>query len=211
MFPSHQEAWEHPLIQIGDVVMGSPSDIRRFYNLLYIGDLLAKMEDEDLRQHVSQDLESAKTHAELDRVYSTWAEHIWKRLKVVSGVPPSDPGEVWNLIVSDRLRYNDGIKERKMNDKTAAAAATGAATGAAEKPKAAPRAPKFAPEGKITFLKDKEGNLFGPDNNPKREGSAAHARFKMYKNGMTVKDFLEAGGKATDLDWDVKKEFVKVA
>lgn len=40
--------------------------------------------------------------------------------------------------------------------------------------------------------------------NPKREGSAAHDRFALYRSGMTVADFKTAGGNAADLAYDVK-------
>lgn len=46
--------------------------------------------------------------------------------------------------------------------------------------------------------------------NPKREGSAAHARFALYKEGMTVGEFLKAGGTRADLAWDSKREHIKI-
>ena len=41
--------------------------------------------------------------------------------------------------------------------------------------------------------------------NPKREGSGGWRRFNYYKSGMKIRDFLSAGGKTIDLDWDIKK------
>lgn len=46
------------------------------------------------------------------------------------------------------------------------------------------------------------------DKNPKREGSAAHGRFALYKDGMTVGEFLEAGGTMGDINFDAGKEFI---
>lgn len=46
--------------------------------------------------------------------------------------------------------------------------------------------------------------------NPKREGSKAHARFEVYENGMTVEDALAAGVTTADLHNDVSKEFIKL-
>lgn len=75
-----------------------------------------------------------------------------------------------------------------------------------------PRAPAFPPEHKITFLKDKDGKPYDAgENNPKRAGSASHARFALYKSGMTVKDALEAGVTSADLKWDTSKNFIKIA
>jgi hypothetical protein len=57
-------------------------------------------------------------------------------------------------------------------------------------------------KGKITII-SKE--------NPKRPGSGAHKRFALYKNGMTVEQFLKAGGIPADVHWDSKQRFIKVA
>jgi hypothetical protein len=44
--------------------------------------------------------------------------------------------------------------------------------------------------------------------NPKREGSAAHKRFAIYKNGMPVETFLEKGGRTSAIRWDLKHGFI---
>lgn len=44
--------------------------------------------------------------------------------------------------------------------------------------------------------------------NPKR-GTAAE-RFALYKNGMTVDEYIAAGGKRADVNWDVSKGFIEV-
>jgi len=38
--------------------------------------------------------------------------------------------------------------------------------------------------------------------NPKREGSLAHARFALYEDGMTIADYLAAGGRSSDVHYD---------
>ena len=40
------------------------------------------------------------------------------------------------------------------------------------------------------------------DVNPKREGSLAHARFALYEDGMTVAEYLAAGGRSSDVHYD---------
>lgn len=47
--------------------------------------------------------------------------------------------------------------------------------------------------------------------NPKRKGSGSYDRFELYKSGMTVKNFLDKGGKTADLTWDTRKGFIEVA
>ena len=46
--------------------------------------------------------------------------------------------------------------------------------------------------------------------NPKRSTSAAGKRFDLYKPGMTVKKFLEAGGLRADISWDLKQGFIEL-
>lgn len=59
------------------------------------------------------------------------------------------------------------------------------------------------------------------EKNPKRKGTAAYKRFNVYKDGMTVGEFLDAAHKLekkakpryrylTDLHWDKDREFIKV-
>ena len=44
--------------------------------------------------------------------------------------------------------------------------------------------------------------------NPKRVGCAGWKRFNFYKSSMKIKDFLKAGGKTIDLDWDRERGFI---
>lgn len=68
----------------------------------------------------------------------------------------------------------------------------------------------YDPTSKISFGKDKEGKLYGKDNNPKRAGSAAHGRFALYKDGQTIAEAKEAGVTAGDINWDAKQGFIKI-
>lgn len=46
--------------------------------------------------------------------------------------------------------------------------------------------------------------------NPKRPGSRAAADFARYRDGMTVKEFLQAGGSRAGLKWDSAHGFIRV-
>lgn len=57
------------------------------------------------------------------------------------------------------------------------------------------------------------------EKNPKRPGTAAHARFELYKTGQTVEDFVAAcmkkfGDKRSkpirDIGWDISMKFIRV-
>ena len=86
--------------------------------------------------------------------------------------------------------------------KAAEKKATAAPTPKKAAPAARAPAPAAAPDGRrITVL---------APTNPKRPGSAAHARFALYRTGMTVAEFVAAGGRAVDLNWDVPHKFIRV-
>ena len=61
----------------------------------------------------------------------------------------------------------------------------------------------YPDEAKITVLAKE---------NPKKKGSAAAARFEMYSNCATVKDFIaKAGNKGySDIAYNVGRQFIKV-
>lgn len=46
--------------------------------------------------------------------------------------------------------------------------------------------------------------------NPKREGTRAFKQFSLYKDGMTVEDFIKAGGRPSALRYDTEKGFIKL-
>lgn len=64
--------------------------------------------------------------------------------------------------------------------------------------------------GRPPRLKDGDKIKILVAKNPKRSGSAAHARFDLYKPGMTVGEFLKVGGWRADIRWDAKQKFIEV-
>tara|TARA_R110000824_G_scaffold7807_1_gene35225 strand:- start:2456 stop:2827 length:372 start_codon:yes stop_codon:yes gene_type:complete len=96
-----------------------------------------------------------------------------------------------------------------------------AITGSGQKPaarKTTPEAKKAngkqkvinTPSEKTGVLKydgDARIQLAAPKN-PKRVGCSGWKRFNLYKNGMKIKDFIKAGGKTIDLDWDRERGFI---
>ena len=46
--------------------------------------------------------------------------------------------------------------------------------------------------------------------NPKREGTKGHQQFALYKQKMTVAEFMEVGGDPRTLHWDIKKEYISL-
>lgn len=48
------------------------------------------------------------------------------------------------------------------------------------------------------------------EENPKKQGSAAHDRFALYRKDMTVGEYIAAGGIRADLVWDVEHKFITI-
>ena len=63
--------------------------------------------------------------------------------------------------------------------------------------------PKYQPsrEAIITILAEE---------NPKRPGSRARRRFGLYRNGMAVQEFLNAGDTLGDIYYDISHAYVAV-
>jgi hypothetical protein len=46
--------------------------------------------------------------------------------------------------------------------------------------------------------------------NPRREGTKGFKSWELLKEGMTITDFILAGGRMADLLWDVKKKHLEL-
>lgn len=46
--------------------------------------------------------------------------------------------------------------------------------------------------------------------NPKKPGSKSWPRYELYRVGMTVSEFVEAGGSMADVAWDTERGFIKL-
>lgn len=101
-------------------------------------------------------------------------------------------------------KKTEGATPATKSAKNAKAAPTKAAAKAAKAAPAAEagtrgRQPNISGSAKIKVLSA---------DNPKR-GTAAE-RFALYKNGMTVDEYIAAGGKRADVNWDVGQGFIEV-
>lgn len=46
--------------------------------------------------------------------------------------------------------------------------------------------------------------------NPKRMGTLAYARFELYKDGMTVAEYVAAGGRTGDVIYDMAEGYISL-
>ena len=47
--------------------------------------------------------------------------------------------------------------------------------------------------------------------NPKRQGTLAYGRFELYKDGMTVADYVAAGGRTGDVNHDAEAGYIELS
>lgn len=114
----------------------------------------------------------------------------------------------------DRLNIVLGYAEKKRRAKKAEKFDPPAPK--AEKPKK--KAKRKAGQSKVTARLNGRSKIASGatislcvDVNPKRHKSKARERFDLYKNGMTVEQFVAAGGLLEDVRWDLKHEFISLS
>jgi hypothetical protein len=122
-----------------------------------------------------------------------YAARYDSKIKLWQIAKPNEPATLQTFtakqldkMTPDGLRRKLGAKPEKKAKKSAAE----------RKPRAA-----FDPEAKITLLVKE---------NPKRAGSAAHAAYALYADGMTVAAFIGAGGTYDALRWDSARKYITV-
>ena len=83
-------------------------------------------------------------------------------------------------------------------------------TGVKDSKKAKPKANSGGKKGTKSNLDPNARIKLLVEDNPKRAGSASHDRFALYKDGMTIGEFLEQGGTTGDVYWDRGRGFIDV-
>lgn len=201
---SFAEANHHPLVQYGDVVARGPAELLDLWTV-----------PELVRLGLTLFTEVSPTRAGFERVDMMpggWDERrsalqplmgaLWGALAAAAQPLPDDPQVTCDLVRRDRQLMEMSMAKAAKNGETTTKA----------KPEPKPKTHGgFKPEQKITMQKDKDNKPYGGDNNPKRPGSNAAKLFAKYKNGMTVEEFIAAGGTGAALKYDSDHGYIKVA
>lgn len=211
-FDSLEEADSHPLIQHGDVFIVGQDDVHRYYSPLTALEFvrrwgIPKMVD-DCR-HILEMSQGLSDRRRKQALRDSLDERLWRQLCALAQQPPTDPAEIVKMIAEDRIatrRLNMAESEKAAGKKTASE----------KTEKKAPEAPKApaviagVPVTSVIRFGEKEDNTkYGiGDLNPKKKGSASHARFELYKDGMTVREALNVGITAADLKNDQGKGYI---
>jgi hypothetical protein len=193
-------AYLHPLVQYGDALLTRPEDLLDQYNWLEWGSL---RELAGLPRHtvvVTVPRQQRLTKGEQ-------APEIFEALIRRAHPAPTSAEEICIRVREDRRLGTIMAKQKANAPADPAPAAETAPKGTGNLPIV--RGPKGVPlDAVIRFGQDKQGNSYGPDNNPKKVGSKTHGRFAMYVDGMTVQQALDAGIQTADLNYDREHGFV---
>ena len=201
VFQTRNDAYMSPLYQYGDSLLTRPEDVCDQYNWLEWDRLRSKA-------GLGWIVATAMDPYHVRVLKETEAPKILEALTQRAHPAPTDPAEICRRIVEDRRRLGT-VAKRKENVQMP----TEAVAPKAEKGSNLPvpvRGPKdVSQDATISFGVDKEGNFYGPEvNNPKKEGSKTRTRFALYREGMTIKQALEAGITTADLVYDRDHGFV---
>lgn len=120
----------------------------------------------------------------------------------------------WSLLLKDAMSEESAIKlmnERgiEMAEATKKKTAKGAKKGTTSRGVKKEKTERAA-GGRRSFKKDQTIHVL-VDSNPRREGSRAWDQFEIYKDNMTVADFLAAGGRRSALRSDTKRKHIEVS
>lgn len=217
-FKTFTEADEHPLVQFGDAIIKDADDIVSQYNWLEMPALGKRL---GLVSNVDETIARLR---ELDVVVRKQrmkeaAVELWKKLQAAALPPPGDPSDICKQVTKDRRTTKSKefimAKGKKKVENQVDEITEGAEGAAPAEKKTRSRQKKYSDGAVIHLLNDKEGKQYGPENNPKRAGSASAERFSHYRDGMTFRELLDSFGEdaakvSDDLAWDIKKGFISV-
>lgn len=69
---------------------------------------------------------------------------------------------------------------------------------------------QLEPGAKPKLIKNDPRVIYDIIPNPKKMGSKSYERYEFYREGMTVMEFIQAGGTTGDIQHDVSKGFIKL-
>lgn len=147
---------------------------------------------------------------EVDPLYRTGADDDGRRDVELKELAP-DPVGVMRQKAEDQAKSKKQVKAemraQKAKEREEAKAAKAAAK-AAKTGKTVTRGATVT-RGSLGERKDKPITILA-ETNPKREGSGAHARFQLYRNGMTVQEALTAGMSTGNVVHDEEMGYIKI-
>lgn len=207
---STQLADDHPITQLGDALLRSPDDVIRTYSRQEMAAMAERLGSPQLQRSLL-----AWQHGAARSDMEQYAEQLWGLIRKSGQKAPTDDSEIVRVIRADRraVRAAGGGAYRPHPEERGSSPRSTREPRMSDtettKKNAVPREKKYSDDSVVRFGKDKDGNVYSAENNPKKVGSKAHDSFVNYKDGETVKDLLARGGTTRgDVNYDVDKGFI---
>lgn len=206
-----QAATDHPITQLGDAIVGSPEDVLRTFTVAEMAALAGRLGNPQLQRA------AGAWTSRPDRASSeSYSQQLWDSMRRLSAPAPTDDSEIVRVIRADRraVRAAGGGAYRPHPEErgTLRSSRKTTMTDETQTKKSPIREKKYSDDAVISFGKDKDGNAYSAENNPKKAGSKAAESFANYRDGETVKDLLARGGTTrNDVNYDVGKGYIVLA
>jgi hypothetical protein len=149
------------------------------------------------------------------RLLAALAKHALPApLPSTAASPAATPHEEKTMITDDDNDTNGSNDEFKNTDGTVTNAAEAATNEIVQETNEVPPNPATAEHAatketpKNRVKSDERVITLKTTENPKRAGTSAHGRFGLYRTGMTVNEFIAAGGLRADIVFDSKHDYI---
>lgn len=218
-FGSSAEADDHPLVQLGDPIIRSCAEMLRVYSEEDVTELLERHKAGTRPADLWYFLENSAPQAPSDPKLICDLVTEDRKITRKSGILLAKSAQnSYGLLRKNALTAEGDVIMATEKGGAAAPKTKGGGKKSGEtKAPAAGTTAAAATKDKvgmgqsiIKFKVDKDGKLYGADNNPKRATAKNHGRFLLYKDGMTIDQFVEAGGHRADVPHDVKKGYIEL-
>ena len=184
--PSLKAARLSPIVQLYDIVAASAESLLQSYGRSGCESLGRRAPVGPLGDRIRRHLDAWYAEGGVPSVEMlSSVEELWKLLVSEAREMPSEPSEVVEVIVADRVAMESTAIRLPREETEEFEQVTDENT--------KDRAPRIHDTMIIHMGHDKDGKKYGKDHNPTRVGSSVYDRFAKYKDGMTVKQAKDAG------------------
>ena len=176
-FEDYEDAFFHPVVQFGDVVVADVEDLWVSYTRYEWRKL---MKFAGVRDDQASEALDFLNDYDANKLRRDMAPRIWEALLQKSRPAPRDLAGILAMVAEDRQVERRDYMARKSKEEKEVA-------------KQAAEREMLMDNDRIVFGTNRKGEALSSKNSPHREGTASFERWKLYRNNMTVKQALAAG------------------
>lgn len=204
-FDSLKTARLHPITQSWDVFATSGDELVRQFGRKEIDQLLRFTEGRDRSALISsiEQVKSGRSSADHDPLIK---QMLWDKLIATSKKPPQEAEELIKIIAGDKL----AVEGKTLMSRPDGDAPVRQKTQTGEDDMGDKREVfRMDDNGTISFGTDDKGVPYSAENTPKR-GDNTKTKFSIYRDGMTVKEALDAGLTRSNIRRDRRAGFIVI-